>query len=126
MTGKTDPKTHTKTDTKTEHHDPKTDPAGNTKTDPTGDQLDALYTERAHLVALAAKDYPSAYTDDPENDGWIIVYVDLPTGQASWYITPSDQHLFAHVRFAPDTEYDGHTTEEKYGRIRAHISGEQA
>lgn len=122
MTGKTETKAHTKTDDKT---DDKTDTAGNAKTAPTAEQLDALYTERAHLVALLARDYPSAYVEDPENDGWILVYVDLPTGQASWHIGPNDQHLFAHVRFAPDTEWDGHTSEEKYGRVRALIGGER-
>ncbi len=107
---------------------PKTDDTSKAKTDDTskaaGD-AETLYTERAHLVALLAKDYSSAYTDDPENDGWILVYVDLPTGQASWHIAPADQHLFAGVRFAPDVEWDGHSTEEKYARIRDLIGGQE-
>ena len=86
--------------------------------------LNALYTERAHLVALLAKDYPSAYVEDTENDSWIIVYVDVPTGQLSWHISPEDQSLFSGVRFAPDTEWDGHTTDQKYDRVRALIGAE--
>lgn len=84
-----------------------------------------LYTERAFLIALLTKHYPSAYTDAPDDEGWIIVYLDLPTGQVSWYIAPDDQHLFSGVRFAPDVEWDGHTTQEKYESIRNLIGGEE-
>lgn len=89
------------------------------------DELDALYSERAHLVALLAHDYKGAWQDDPENPGWILVYADLPTGQVSWRIHPEDKPLFENLRFAPDIVWDGHSTETKYGRIREAIGAGQ-
>lgn len=80
--------------------------------------LDRTYRERARLVALLAMIYPSTLGDDPELPEWRVVYVRLPTGQASWHISPHDLDLFAHV--GDGTEgWDGHTTEEKHQRIEA-------
>jgi hypothetical protein len=43
-----------------------------------------------------------------EDSAWPLIFIDLPTGaQVSW-------HMPAYTR-----PYDGHTTEEKYQRIRA-------
>ena len=92
--------------------------SGTEELDNTGTMIDDLYSERAHLVALLATEHQGVYKEDPENEGWILVYVDLPTGQASWHIHPEDRALFTGVRFAPDVEWDGHTTEVKYARIR--------
>jgi hypothetical protein len=83
--------------------------------------LDAAYTERANLVALLASLYPSRWRyADPSTPGWPVVFVDLPTGQASWHVSPEDWHLFAHVPHGtgPGAEWDGHTTEQKYQRLR--------
>ena len=46
-----------------------------------------------------------------------MIYVQLPTGQCSWHISPDDSYLFMHVEHAP-TVWDRHTTEEKYERVR--------
>lgn len=81
---------------------------------------DATYLERNRLVALLAAIYPSgiARTDIP---GWEpewhgCVYIDLPSGQASWHYHDSHAHLFAHL--PPYSKpWDGHTTEEKYQRV---------
>ena len=82
---------------------------------------DTVYRERAHLVALLAAAYPSTWTTDPEGTDWHIVYVELPTGQASWHIAPADVDLFPHVaggdKHASEV-WDNHTTDEKYARIR--------
>lgn len=83
---------------------------------------DGAYLERNRLVALLASMFPSgiAYTDIP---GWLpdwhgCVYIDLPTGQASWHYHDSHAHLFEHL--PPYTnKWDGHTTDEKYQRIAA-------
>lgn len=79
---------------------------------------DTVYRERAHLVALLAAIYPSTWNVDPQEPDWRVVYVDLPTGQASWHISPNDTDLFKHV-FGKDASgiWDNHSTEVKYDRI---------
>lgn len=81
------------------------------------EQLDAVYRERAHLVAHLAAILPSVMADDPSDPDWRIVYLDTPAGQCSWHIARSDLDLFTHV---PDGApvWDGHTTDEKYQRVR--------
>lgn len=82
---------------------------------------DSVYRERSHLVAYLAATYPShiGYTDPSEPD-WAVVIIDTPTGQMSWHVSPDDTDLFALVRptSTGDLGWDGHTTEEKYERMR--------
>jgi hypothetical protein len=91
-------------------------------TEPTA--LDSAYRERAHLVALLAALYPAVIAPAPDVDepGWQIVYVDASGWQLSWHIAPSDADLFQHVPRVtnghPQAQWDGHTTEQKYDRIR--------
>lgn len=86
------------------------------------DTLDAAYREHAQLVSLLAALYPSSIgyfdRDAPE---WAVVIIETPTGQMSWHISPSDIALFDHVEpsFPGLRGWDGHTTEEKYERLRA-------
>jgi hypothetical protein len=85
-------------------------------------QINSVYTERNRLVALIASLYPSGIkkTDIP---GWDkewhgCVYIDLPTGQASWHYHDSEAWMFTHLsRY--EAEWDGHTTDEKYYRVGA-------
>jgi hypothetical protein len=89
-------------------------------------ERDAAYRERAHLVAWLAALHPSVITQAPDIDepGWQIVYLTTPTGQMTWHIAPADAALFHQVgRVGPDdprAQWDGHTTAEKYHRIRRH------
>jgi hypothetical protein len=84
---------------------------------------DSAYRERAHLIALLTALYPShiGYTD-PSAPDWAVIIIEAPTGQLSWHIAPDDMDLFSHVQ---DTNriicrgWDGHTTDQKYERIRA-------
>lgn len=84
---------------------------------------DRAYTERNRLVALIASLYPSSLErhDDADKsweDDWRwIVFIDLPTGQASWHIHDSHLPMFDHVQRFAGRKWDGHTTEEKYARI---------
>lgn len=82
---------------------------------------DAVYRERAHLVAHLAAVYPSCigYTDPSEPD-WAVVTVSLPTGQACWHVAPDDMDLFGHVAATGAELWDGHSTAEKYERLDAH------
>lgn len=79
-----------------------------------------VYRERAHLVAFLAATYDSTigFTDPNEPD-WAVVTISTPEGQMTWHISPDDMDLFGHVDDHPDAYYDGHTTEEKYERLRA-------
>ncbi|MFI9235800.1 hypothetical protein [Streptomyces sp. NPDC053079] len=85
-------------------------------------ERDAVYRERAHLIAHLAALYPShiGHTD-PHAPDWKVVIVEAPGGQLSWHIAERDLDLFEHVM--PTNRicrgWDGHTTEEKYERIRA-------
>ena len=81
---------------------------------------DGAYTERNRLVAFLTNIYPSGVkkTAIPGwDEAWHnCVYIDLPVGQASWHYHDSEAHLFAHLP-AYSSEWDGHTTEEKYERL---------
>lgn len=82
---------------------------------------DSVYRERAHLVALMATAYPSHIgATDPAEPDWKVVVIDTPAGQMSWHISPDDLDLFRHVRPTrpDDAPWDGHSTDEKYARVR--------
>lgn len=83
---------------------------------------DAAYAERNQLVAVLARLYPSG-TKRTAIEGWDpewhgCVYIDLPTGQASWHYHDREAYLFEGLPLY-EGEWDGHTTEEKYRRIAA-------
>ena len=83
-------------------------------------QKDSVYLERNKLVALLSKMFPSGKATTAI-DGWDAswhgcVYIDLPTGQASWHYHDSQAYLFEHLPLYQGW-WDGHTTEEKYERI---------
>ncbi|MFI5752438.1 hypothetical protein ACIBBE_42830 [Streptomyces sp. NPDC051644] len=83
--------------------------------------LDATYRERAHLVAQLAALHPShiGHTD-PAAPDWAVVIIETPAGQMSWHIAERDMDLFAHVQPTDQNSrhWDGHTTDEKYQRMR--------
>lgn len=83
--------------------------------------LDAAYRERAHLVAHLASLYPSHIGyNDPSAPDWALVTIEAPGGQMTWHVAPGDMDLFGHVQ--PTNRicrgWDGHTTDEKYERLR--------
>ncbi len=87
-------------------------------------QKDAAYHERNQLVALLAALWPSSLERHPDSDTtweddwrW-IVFIDTPAGQMSWHIHDSELPLFRHVPRGKGVVWDGHTTEEKYWRVR--------
>jgi len=91
------------------------------------DGLDGAYRERAHLVALLAAMTEGAViapAPDVDEPGWQIVYLKLGGWQASWHIAPRDAELFTRVDHVgagdPRAQWDGHTTDQKYTRIRQH------
>lgn len=83
---------------------------------------DAAYLERNQTVAALAAAYPSGIAKTAI-EGWHAewhgcVYIDLPTGQASWHYHDSQAHLFSHLP-PYNGVWDGHSTEEKYRRLAA-------
>lgn len=85
---------------------------------------ETAYTERAKLVALLTRLFPAYIAQHDSNDAswdreWLtIVFVQLPTGQASWHIHLNDIPLFDHLKDG-ENNWDGHKTEEKYQRVLA-------
>lgn len=80
---------------------------------------DEVYRERAQLVAHLASLYPSTIgVTDPTAPDWAVVLINTPVGQMSWHIARSDLDLFDHVPWDHNGEWDGHSTDEKYARLR--------
>ena len=86
---------------------------------------DGAYLERNRCVALIARMALAmglrAGTARTAIEGWDeawhgVVYIDLPTGQASWHYHDSQAHLFANLPAYTGT-WDGHDTPEKYRRV---------
>lgn len=96
------------------------------------DQRDGAYRERAQLLAWLATIAPAvlAPAPDVDEDGWCLLFLYTPQGQLSWHISPNDTGLFEHAqRVQPDDPrawWDGHTTEEKYQRIRTMVGSPTA
>lgn len=86
-------------------------------------QKDGAYAERNKVVAALSKCFPSCLGMHPVDDAtwdrdWMtIVFIQLPTGQASWHLHDSDVPLFRHLKHDPSVAWDGHSTEEKYRRL---------
>jgi len=89
------------------------------------EQKDGAYKERDALVCALSKVFRSwlsrhPSTDTTWDDDWRwIVFVQLPTGQATWHIHDSELPMFEHLQVVKGNVWDGHTTEEKYRRLAA-------
>jgi len=90
---------------------------------------DGAYAERNQCVAFITKTaqamrWPTwlGRHDEAdttwENDWRNIVFVETPNGQLSWHIHDSEFPLFEHLPPKPGRQWDGHTTAEKYARMR--------
>lgn len=86
-------------------------------------QKNSAYSERDRLVQALSKLFPSFLARHPDSDTewdddwrW-IVFIELPTGQASWHIHDSERAWFEHLSVRDSNPWDGHTTEEKYRRL---------
>ena len=84
------------------------------------------YEERNRVVALLAALFPASLERDPAEprDEWSwVVLIELPAGQVSWHFDADLLPLFAHVPRHAGRRWDGHTTEQKYDRVRQTIAG---
>ncbi len=86
---------------------------------------DNAYAERDRLVAALSKLFPACLArhdaaDLAWDDDWRwIVFITLPSGQASWHIHDSELPMFAHLPRSERMLWDGHDTPEKYRRLAA-------
>lgn len=97
------------------------------------EERDGAYRERTHLLAwLATLHAPHAVLapalDIDDEDGWHLLFLNVAGRQLSWHISPRDMDLLKHVERVdvgdPRAQWDGHTTAEKYQRIRTLPWGE--
>ena len=87
------------------------------------DSKNQAYWERNQLLVLLSKIYPSHLCEHPDDDlywdaewRWIVC-IHIPNSQATWHIHDSEKHFFDHLEIK-DAHWDGHTTKEKYERIK--------
>lgn len=74
----------------------------------------ALLTRMAGALGLHA----CLARDESAEPGWKhVVYVELPAGQVSWRVRDEELSLFSHMMVEP-CEWDGHTRDERDGRMR--------
>ncbi|MFC7303980.1 hypothetical protein ACFQVC_07095 [Streptomyces monticola] len=91
-------------------------------------ERDAAYRERAHLLAWLAALHPDSAVMTPATDvdaeGWHVLFLVAGGWQMSWHIAPHDLPLFRHVEIVdvadPRVQWDGHSTRQKYSRVRRH------
>lgn len=85
------------------------------------DAKNNAYRERNQLVKFLSKCFPSSIERhegaDWEDDWRNVVFIDLPTGQASWHIHDSELQNFAHLPRNRGRKWDGHDTVLKYDRL---------
>lgn len=90
-------------------------------------QRDGAYRERAQLLAWLAAMHPAVLAPAPnvDDEGWHILYLTFGGHQGTWHISPRDLDLLGHVPVGPAddprAQWDGHTTDQKYWRVRRHI-----
>lgn len=85
-------------------------------------EKNSAYAERNLLVAALSKLLPGGLARHGD-DGRTrvlrdVVYLDLPTGQVSWHLLPSQLAWFEHLQPYAG-EWDGHSRREKYERLQA-------
>lgn len=93
---------------------------------------DLAYSERNQLLSLLARmalalGWKAGTAQHPaedttwEEDWRTLLFVDLPTGQASWHFHDSERHLLAGL---PEYggKWDGHGTDAKYERVRTTLT----
>ncbi|MCT9003577.1 hypothetical protein [Streptomyces rhizosphaerihabitans] len=89
--------------------------------------LGSVLRERNHLAAWLAAFHPSVLAAAPDAGvGWRRLFLRAGGWQFTWPIPPADLSLFDHVRRVPvgdaRARFDGHTTDQKYLRIRTHTA----
>lgn len=84
-----------------------------------------VYSERAAVVvalahAARALGHGAFVALDPQEPGWPVLFIELPTGQVSWHLHSDDLKAYgADLPWYSGTTppWDGHSTAEKYRRL---------
>jgi hypothetical protein len=81
------------------------------------DQAYDCYTERAHLLAVLSRIYPAhLFVPSDKEEGFsYALCIHFPWGQGTWHLDDADTFgLFQPLLPAKPSDYDGHTTTQKY------------
>ncbi len=86
--------------------------------------IDEAYLDRNQAVQLLARAAQSlgwqmGVRIDPDEPGWPVLMIDLPSGQVSWHIKADELVGMWH---AYQGEWDGHSLDEKRRRMAAEIA----
>ncbi|MEX5636528.1 hypothetical protein [Parafrankia sp. FMc2] len=81
------------------------------------DLLDAAYRERAQLVSYLARVFEAHWAIDESEPEWPVICIHTPAGQLCWHVDRADMNLFPSGLENQPSDWDGHSTEEKYARL---------
>lgn len=83
------------------------------------------YTERAHLLALLTRHYPTVIYEpnDAEVGFSYALWLDIDGVPCTWHIADADLWLFDRYGFADGVTWEGQTTTDKYAHIAAAVDG---
>lgn len=87
--------------------------------------IDNVYTERNLAVAALYRmshemGYKTCYLQ--EEPGWVILLIELPTGQVSWHIPIKEFNTFFPAIATFDFKWDGHSGKEKNIRLATYAA----
>ncbi len=88
--------------------------------------LHDVYAERNRIAQALGKmamklGYNVGIKDDKEDKDYVILYIDLPTGQVSWHI-PKRELIGKFPEY--NGNWDGHDTKSKIERVEEYIKSE--
>lgn len=75
------------------------------------------YSERNRLVAMLARMFDSWQGADPDEPGWPVVFIRLPSGQVSWHIQQDEFDALGLGVLPQGEAWDGHDNDEKWRRV---------
>lgn len=85
---------------------------------------DQVFWERTQLTLLLSKIFQAhLFRHDPHDKEWEKdwhwgVCIHFPTGQGRWHFHKSNKGFYTHLKWKQKCKWDGHTTDEKYERLR--------
>lgn len=77
--------------------------------------IDEAFHERNMLALLFCR----GYYEPEDGNGWKVLVLDTPAGQLTFHVPP-DFPTYGKPELDP-SEWDGHTTEEKWGRVKVQV-----